>query len=93
MLLKQVVEEDVGAQDKSQSLTPMSGNVNARVRNTWEYKVSIPDSEEENTRRRWERKDTGEYFGNIGGVLTMTPLPHIMIPVKNFFVLIQTSAR
>lgn len=67
-----MVEEDVGAQNKSQSLTPMSGNVNAGVRNTWEYKVSIPGNEEENI-RRWERKDTEEYFGNIGGVLTMTP--------------------
>lgn len=50
----------------------MSTNIDARVRNTWKYKLTMPESADENNRRRRDRKHAGECFGNIEAVLTMT---------------------
>lgn len=63
-------EKDLGALDKFQSLISMSRNINARVRNTWTYKIYILENEDENNKKKWERRDTEEYFGNSGYVLT-----------------------
>ena len=92
LLLKLVGNEGSGALDKSPSLTSVSANINARLRNTWKNKLSMPESADENNWRRRDRKHTEECFGNTDAVLTM-PCHHPFDGIYEALVCVDTELK
>lgn len=66
-----MVEDDLGALDKKESLTPASDNVTEQAGNTWEHKISRPERKDDSNRREWESEDNEVLSRNIGCVLTL----------------------